>query len=334
MLENRDMILIHRFLSGALSDVELLAFNRRLVEDTRFARLLHKTKQIWDASKPEAINVPTSPPEVAWNRFALAAGIGIEKPKSARPVIKGWRFAAAAAVLLLLTATFFLIGRVTKAQTITVSADEAPLELSLPDGSTVKLNAHSLVTYSEAMDARQRKIFLEGEASFEVVAHPDRPFIVETDQTTAEVLGTTFILAEGEDRTSTKLYVLEGLVRFTPRGSSKYLDIEKGNGAVYDHRVSSLQRQRNPSFNDVAWYTRTLRFNQTPMKDVFSDLKKFYDVEFDTSKSKIQSCRLISTQVYYNASLGQILDAIRISFNVTIEKQAEGLYSVKGGSCE
>ncbi len=61
----------------------------------------------------------------------------------------------------------------------------------LADGSIVHLNAGSTIRYPASFD-RKREVYLSGEAFFEVVKNPSRPFLIHLDNGTVKVLGTSF----------------------------------------------------------------------------------------------------------------------------------------------
>ncbi|HEY8506921.1 MAG TPA: FecR domain-containing protein [Steroidobacteraceae bacterium] len=84
----------------------------------------------------------------------------------------------------------------------------------LADGSRVQLGARtSIVTrYSEA----ERLVVVEaGEALFEVVKDPERPFVVEAGAVRVTAVGTAFSVRRAPDRTI--VAVSEGVVRVAPR---------------------------------------------------------------------------------------------------------------------
>jgi transmembrane sensor len=62
----------------------------------------------------------------------------------------------------------------------------------LADGTTVWLNVGSKLTYENDFNGATREVRLEGEAFFDVVKQPQRPFIVHTSGIDIRVLGTTF----------------------------------------------------------------------------------------------------------------------------------------------
>lgn len=65
-------------------------------------------------------------------------------------------------------------------------------QLVLPDGSTVKLNGNSKLKFPVHFNKKDRTVFLEGEAFFDVTHQPSKPFIVKTSAISIEVLGTKF----------------------------------------------------------------------------------------------------------------------------------------------
>ena len=76
-------------------------------------------------------------------------------------------------------------------QSITVPTGQR-VNLTLPDGTSVWLNARTTLQYPLSFARNHRKVILNGEAYFEVTKNPKRPFVVETSRYNIEVLGTTF----------------------------------------------------------------------------------------------------------------------------------------------
>ena len=75
-------------------------------------------------------------------------------------------------------------------------------KMVLPDGSTVWLNAGSKLDYTKIGSTGNREVQLTGEAFFDVVKNPERPFIIHTSKIDVKVLGTKFnVKAYPEDKT-------------------------------------------------------------------------------------------------------------------------------------
>lgn len=81
-----------------------------------------------------------------------------------------------------------------------VAGDVARVD-SLPDGSVVQLSRGAAITYPKAF-GEHRTIRLEGDASFDVTHDASHPFIVQTQDITIKVLGTSFDVFSRAGRTS------------------------------------------------------------------------------------------------------------------------------------
>lgn len=75
-------------------------------------------------------------------------------------------------------------------------------KIILPDGTVVRLNGSSKLTYNNAFNNNVREVALEGEAYFDVTKDSNHPFIVHTSNIDIKVLGTLFnVKSYGEDQT-------------------------------------------------------------------------------------------------------------------------------------
>ncbi|MEM6647011.1 MAG: FecR domain-containing protein [Bacteroidota bacterium] len=95
----------------------------------------------------------------------------------------------------------------------TTAAGETTL-LTLADGSTVELNSGSTLHYPRTF-SDERTVELDGEAYFDVVHDPARPFRVQTFNAQVEVLGTAFNVRarSGDADAETTVALYEGAVR-------------------------------------------------------------------------------------------------------------------------
>lgn len=95
-------------------------------------------------------------------------------------------------------------------------------KVTLPDGSILFLNAHSLIRIPKNRDGKIREVFLdEGEAYFEVARDSLRPFVVQAQALRVEVLGTAFDVQSYQSLDDIKVAVKHGKVRV--RDSSRVL---------------------------------------------------------------------------------------------------------------
>ena len=84
--------------------------------------------------------------------------------------------------------------------------------LTLPDGSTVDLNAGSTLKYSKMYGINSRELYLEGEGLFKVEKHKF-PMVLHTSHIDINVLGTVFNVKSYKDENNIETTLLEGSIR-------------------------------------------------------------------------------------------------------------------------
>ena len=85
--------------------------------------------------------------------------------------------------------------------------------VTLPDGTQVKLNAESSLSYTHDFGRELRQVNLEGEAYFEVTRNEDKPFVVHTKYLDIEVLGTSFNVYSYERENVMEMALISGRIK-------------------------------------------------------------------------------------------------------------------------
>lgn len=151
--------------------------------------------------------------------------------------------------------------------------------LFLPDGTRVWLNASTSIKYPTKFDGAERKVFVSGEAYFEVAKDPEHPFIVQTDQQEIKVLGTHFnVRTYNKARTITTL--AEGSVKvMTTNGFSKSIVIKPGQQAVLTN--NNLLSSNADIEAALAWKNGLLFFRDAPLEQVLEEVARWYDIDVE-----------------------------------------------------
>ncbi|MDR1667304.1 MAG: FecR family protein [Bacteroidales bacterium] len=84
--------------------------------------------------------------------------------------------------------------------------------VTLPDGSVVKLNACSRLSYSSDFGKKDRNLRFTGEGYFDVHTNPQMPFTVKTAGLNIKAFGTTFNVKAYEDENDVETTLIEGSV--------------------------------------------------------------------------------------------------------------------------
>jgi transmembrane sensor len=144
--------------------------------------------------------------------------------------------------------------------------------IALYDGSIVTLNTLSEATVR--FDRATRRVTLvAGEAMFDVVSDPDRPFVVETGSVTLNVTGTKFSVYRRDD--STRVAVVEGSVRAVSRHTpDRPVIVRAGEGVVATGR-GILPDTRFDVERAIAWTERRLVFDGAPLSEVVHEFNRY-----------------------------------------------------------
>jgi transmembrane sensor len=102
---------------------------------------------------------------------------------------------------------------------------------TLADGSKVQLNAYSSLRFPFRFTAKNREIYLSGEAYFSVVSHAAQPFLVHSGETVVKVLGTAFNINAYSDSLITTSLV-QGSV-LTSDNEQPEVQLQPGTEAIY-----------------------------------------------------------------------------------------------------
>jgi transmembrane sensor len=217
----------------------------------------------------------------AYERLRTEAfGAAPEVPVVALPVRRrGLGWVAAACLALLLGAGGWGYRHWFTEQTYQTAFGEQR-HLTLPDGSTVTLNANSQLRLPARWHWRERRqVWLAGEAYFRVakqsVPAGYRKFTVHTTRVEVEVLGTRFNVYARPARTQVLLD--EGRVRLRDVVTRQPLTLRPGQVADYTTQARQTIRPAAPALarRITAYERNLLLFDEAPLGDV---AQRFLDV--------------------------------------------------------
>jgi len=246
-------------------------------------------RTIWEKSsqaKPEADLIPDMEVEQSLQAIHRRLDVDADKKHSGtspeyaeRKESFDWRWiAAAASVLLILGAGFFLIPQkvqVPYAETQTVS---------LPDGSEVTLNSGSELQYSRLFPYLNREVELNGEAFFSV-REGEQPFEVQANGTTVRVTGTEFnVRSWGEEPgKQTEVTVAEGSIQFYP-GNREHLSVSVTAGQL-SRWQTELQKPTPPDSvsldHILGWRNDIFAFNKKPLRLILRELERRFAIQIE-----------------------------------------------------
>lgn len=147
-------------------------------------------------------------------------------------------------------------------------------QIQLPDGTQVWLNSLTSLRFPYSFTGNTREVYLDGEAYFKVAKDKSKPFIVHTQQTDIQVLGTHFNVNTYE-RGKTTTSLLEGSVR-TTSGASTVL-LQPGKQATYEGGKFTVSEFDGNEI--LSWTTGIHYFNNIRLSDIALLVPRWFDVK-------------------------------------------------------
>ncbi|MBC9932634.1 FecR domain-containing protein [Chitinophaga qingshengii] len=246
------------------------------------------------------------------------------------------RIAAAAAIVLLAGASWYLVVRQQVKQLVMSSGDQHKT-VTLPDGSLVYLEKSSSITYPENFGKKNRTLQLNGEAFFEVKQDSRHPFMISSDLINTTVLGTSFNMEVRKNGVA-KVVVVSGSVQVNTRtgetNPQHQLVLSANKSAVY--HAASKGLELIDATDDARYFLQKRNgkfiYKGQPVSMVLNDLQRFYNVPVSADK-KIEHCSFFGD---FNTTddLQEALTLIAVTLNAKIKKDANGNgYVIVDGNC-
>jgi ferric-dicitrate binding protein FerR (iron transport regulator) len=234
-----------------------------------------------------------------------------EEPIKLWPILK---YLAAALVLGTALYTWYLSATPGKDTALAsnwqnkITAPREKKRLVLPDGTIVTLNSGTSFKYPLSFGGKNREVYLNGEAFFEV--HKDRahPFIIHTNKMNVRVLGTAFNIKSYDNESRSETSLIHGSIEVTLNDrlsdpillkphdklivqnnlpEQKETNIPNGRHilttAVKGPLYSLTNLTYNPSIDSAAietlWLKNKLVFNNEDFESIAAEMERWYGIQ-------------------------------------------------------
>jgi transmembrane sensor len=305
--------LIGKFLSGEASPQEAMFLEDWIAEspenETYFeqsARAFGLTQKVVSTDK-------------AWNT--------VQEQLKQAPVRKlpiRWISAAAAILIVSFGAVFYFMKSNTENAVFTAGTTQKNIELK--DGTGIQLTAHSSVELSADYGKKNRSLKLKGSGYFSVKHSKKLPFIIDAGPIHIKDLGTKFNVKASDD--------------------TIYVRVDEGVVVIYDNKGMQLTLHANESAHyvissgdlkldilaeNLKKQYKTILLDNQRLEDVVELLNKTYHVNIRIDNPALKNCRI--TTEFLNEDLDTVLMVISQTLEVTIVKEKNHEYVIKGLAC-
>ena len=316
--------LISTYLAGEASEAEeqqLLSWLKASEENRRHYARLKKAFELTGGY----LSVPSAGAadidiDREWDRFKESIG-ELNKTRRLSPASLWLRVAA---TVILLVVTGGVLYYFTAPNTTVYQTASNRETVTLPDGSRVALNYHTLLSYDPDFGKHDRTVRLQGEAFFEVEADRSKPFIILTEQAKVEVVGTSFNVNAYDSLGEIEVVVQTGVVSFGSNAGDRKVRLVAGQKGTYSKSGERLATSPNDDVNFSSWTTGHIVFVETDLRSVIATLEKTYHAEITVSTDISSSC--IVTVTFDHQTLASVLKVLESTLNLK--------YTIKGNKVE
>jgi ferric-dicitrate binding protein FerR (iron transport regulator) len=198
------------------------------------------------------------------------------------------KVAAVAAIVITVCVSYFRSREHTGTpamQTVSVPAGQR-VNITLPDGTNVWLNACSSLRYPASFNRSERTLALDGEAYFEVTGNKKKPFAVQTKQGVIEVTGTSFNVDAyaSEERFETVLMSGSLKVRLNDDPESSVWLTPDRKATLKDGK---LQVEPVDNYIRYRWREGLICFSNASFADIMRDFERYYGVSVRVENTRV-----------------------------------------------
>ncbi len=260
-----------------------------------------------------------------YHAIKLKESITATKRKAVRRVID--TITKVAAVLFIPLTVFLLTNKeryIDSKADVTFSEIYSPLGTRtmfyLPDGSSGYLNGGSALKFPTTFTGKTREVDLKGEAYFDVLSNPRKPFIVCGENINVVARGTSFNVEVYPEDTKNKVTLVKGKVDVIGKKDGQLHGLgtlEPNQMCIYDKITSSYKFMSVDADKIIAWKEGKLIFINEPLGEVIKELNRRYNINIIIKGTELKEYTYLAT--FEDESLDEVIKLLKLSAPIEVK---------------
>jgi len=203
--------------------------------------------------------------------------------------------------------------------------------IELGDGTKVWLNHGSKLKYPYRFEGKNRKVFLTGEAYFEVAHNSKFPFIVGTTRLDVKATGTAFNVSAYLDDPLVQTTLVEGkVIIYGGKSNREIKALTPGERLIFDVIKNVYSIEKGNTVKYTAWKDGMLVFKNDMIEEVAKKLERWYNIDVEIKSGKIKEFPFTAT--FTDETLPQVLELMSlvspVSYQLNLsEKLPDGSFT-------
>ena len=150
--------------------------------------------------------------------------------------------------------------------------------ITLSDGSNIWANSGTKLVYPVVFASDKREIYVEGEIYLEVARNEKHPFVVKTDMTEVNVLGTSFNVSAYKNDKQQFVTLVTGSVAIKTTDKKNTTVIKPNQLYTYEKESHSARLQDVDVNEYICWKDGFLIFHNESLAEVLKKIERYYNV--------------------------------------------------------
>ena len=225
-------------------------------------------------------------------------------------------------------AEFYVINNMKQAEALTLqykyTRERERKTFVLPDGTKVDMKGGTVIQYPTTFDGKERRLYLVGEAFFDIHHDSAKPFHVITPYFDITDIGTSFTVSSYMTTDEVYVYVKTGCVELHPEKGRTTYRLSEDESLSYNVKNGSVNLGRGLPKLVPAWKTAQITIDNMTLEETMNKLSEVYGVKiFIRSRKNRRQC----VTAHFNR--GETLEgALRVIGNIFPDFQ----YKIDGDS--
>jgi ferric-dicitrate binding protein FerR (iron transport regulator) len=313
--------LVNKFFTGEVSDNEQQLLINWLAESSNNRKEFDEENEIWQETNFQA-KYQQFNAEKGWKIVADKLNLNGQQNVNSKIVVlrrktfTGMAIAASIAILIALGGLFYLYettkqtgvlaenNGVTKIQTF--GGERATV--TLPDSTRVIMNSGSTIKYLNDFNVADRRIWLSGEAYFDVKTDVNKPLQVHLNKITVVATGTKFNIFSHNAERRTEATLEEGNIHVEIPGKDN-IYISPGQQVVYFANANNAEVKNVTTESFTSWKENKLRLNDTPIEEALRNIARRYNVTFEIQDPKLLELKYTAT--FIDESIEEVMQMLK-----------------------
>jgi len=193
-------------------------------------------------------------------------------------------------------------------------------KVSLPDGSTLWLNAESEIAYKVPFVRKNRQVKLSGEAYFDVKNTGKIPFTVKSGNSEITVLGTQFNVKAYPGEEQIEVALKEGSIRFAAQNGHSNdagTDMVPNDYLAFNRSSGEFTLENKNIDRYISWHQNILIFDNTPMAELVRLIERWYGVSIEIVDDEIKRYHLNGT--LEDETLRDVMEILQMTLKISYE---------------